>query len=177
MKNRPKPQYVKILRREDPPVDIRGGLISVFGDGGCDIEARNVADLGSSNKITCLTELRSRELNCWRYVGDLWWCRHIKRKDVFEFARYVAFLNDKDCDQVVGLWRESLHGFREPPVVVYYNGRKGQISAFSEFEIYVQWWEGGELLSGRVFPDPGRLEFEFIEDEKYYSGIIANIKR
>jgi hypothetical protein len=183
MRKRPKPRFLKVHRKEDPIDKDRDRLISVFKAGGCDIEAENIADIGIKNRITYLdarvwrSENDVRELSYWVYVGDLWWCRYIECDDRYEFARYVAYVNDDKCNEVVGLWREALYGFRAPPVIVYYGGRKGQISAYSEFEIIVQWWEDGVLLPGQVFSNPGDLVFEFEEDHQYYSGIIANIKR
>lgn len=173
MKKRPKPNYIKVHRKEEPESFIRQKLIDRYNSGGCDIEPENTVDIGHCNKITCLSELRSRELSYWLYVGDLWWCRYIKRKKLYEFARYVAYLNDDKCDKVVGLWRESRYGFREPLVIVERDDLKGHITGHSEFEVWVK-WDNGKVEAVR---DLENIRFEFIEDEEYYSRIISNIKR
>lgn len=181
MRNRPKTIFLKKLRKEEPPEDLLDKLINNYRAGGIEFESDTAVKLrGTPSKMVCVSDVRTRRLTEWRYVGETWWARYIDRGEVlgkYEFARYVAVLNEGTSDQVEGLWDERRHADIQPPMIVYDEERKGQIGAFNEFEIYVCWWEDGKLLPGRKVEDPCTLRFEFVEDYKYFGPIISKITK
>jgi hypothetical protein len=181
MRSRPRERFLKKLRKEKPPDELLDKLINNYRAGGIQFEEDIAEHLrGTPIKMSCVSDVRTRRMTEWRYVGETWWARYIDRGEVlgkYEFARFVAIINEGECDQIEGMWDERRHAYRTPPVIVYDGDRKGQISAYSEFEIYVAWWENGELLPGRPFEEPDKLRFEFIEDYKYYRPIISKITK
>lgn len=169
---RPKSQYVRKFRKEEPPKAIRAGLVKNYRfktfEKFEDDNVRKLADV-DINQPASASPLTGKVLQ-WKYVGDLWWCRKVGK---YEFARLVAL--DYRTGEVNGLWDCRRHDVKSPPVVVRghdVNGkvRKGYISGFNEFEVFVQWEDEFREVG---LPEPVRgvstLEFEYIEDFKKFS--------
>ena len=182
MRRRPKDTYLKWMKKETPPREMRKDLIICYKDGGLKLFESSIAKLMGDIKIDQYqyTDPISGELLIWKYVGDHWWCR--KHGGRYEFARMVALINDSITSEIDGLWDAGKHVNKQEPEIVYRGDQKGCIVGYNEFEVFVDWLVpdgfGVSLKhSGVVVPirNAENLSFEFEEDFNKYQKIFANI--
>lgn len=168
MVKRPLPKFIQKMRKEEPSNKIVERLIDCYKSGGIEFEDNVRSMVGNiANKRLAISDVKTRQMLEWRYVGDHWWCRYIDRPGIlgkYEFARLMAILGN----EIVGLWDDRKHAFIPPAVLVNRGGREGAIVGYNEFEVFVMWSNDG---IAEPVQDVSSLEFKYVEDYRKYSKI------
>lgn len=111
------PHYVQVLKRCIPSKEIESKLISVFNEGGVDIDEemhrrnpnaqKKVQFISFSTPIhvsnTRYRIKRIEEQGHWLYCGQNWYVRKLEKK--FEFAQYLIYNTKTKLTE--GLWDEE----------------------------------------------------------------------
>jgi len=186
MINRPRPFFLRKMRKEEPDIRYISRLIKNYRKGGLkEFELYIKEQMGNVPLDQIYyTDPYTKEKLVWVYVGDYWWCR--KRKERYEFARMVAIRNKKDSAiEIVGLWDSRKHETRQEPVIVTHklSNEKGYIVGWNEYEVLIEWIDN--RTEDRKIATPVKemdlLEFKFIEDfdkfEIIFNMIAKNRRR
>jgi hypothetical protein len=194
---RPKPTFLRIFHKEDPPKEEREDFIKCFKRGGLKGFEKDVSEMlvGVQIEQYFYTDPYTQDVIRWVYVGKCWWCRYRKhvvvdkpdgtyvrvKKNHYEFSRLMASLYEIENGIVVfdGLWDARKHEVSKPPVIVIgRDGRKGIILGYNEWEICVGWIDNtGKVGVAVPIRNPDELEFQFVEDFKSFKKIIELVKR
>lgn len=190
MRPRPQEEFIRKIRKEEPPDDIRKKLIRIFKSGGLeqfetDLQEK-MRDVSFQQVGLPVVKLSSGKLRPptdtnlvnWIYVGDCWWCRQRKEKKhtYYEFARMVAIYNRGKLNEIEGLWDARRHLHKPPPKIVYEKGtrKRGYIVGHNQWELLVD-WENSSTQRGTLSPTQFKdLDFEFVEDFEFYGKIFKD---
>lgn len=170
MRHRPIYKFVKVMREEAPPKNIRSKLIETYESGGLKKFEEDVHL--SKLKFRSIIKSKHPVMVEWVYVGQYWWCRKVGKR--YNFGRFVAIYNDKECDKIDGIWDDDKHLIKDFPVIVYRGDNvSGRIVGFNEYDVFVRW---DDCDVDHIVRDFGVLRFEFVEDFNRFRNVFSNLR-
>jgi hypothetical protein len=183
MIHRPKPYFLRKMRKEEPEENLIPNLIKKYKKGGLPKFEPEVAVQMGDVPLDQIyyTDPITKEVLIWKYVGNYWWCR--KRKgNKYEFARLMAISNKNSSTvEIVGLWDVRKHDTKQESVVIKHkiSGQRGCIVAWNEYEVLIEWIDNVTEVRALARPcrDFDLLEFKYIEDHNKFKTIFDMVTK